>query len=169
MKKLNDPYLRFTKDITPRIGCTILDEVRLSPGPSLTRAFERIADEEDRRFNRNPATILCKGAALGIDEAGEVGHFWPGRGLKFIGYLEGNAEKELAVKTRGSVVLSIPDASEGNRGDRVYCAGPNTFTLSPTRGAAEIGRVRYWQAGRSTVAFRREGDERPLDLKIGSH
>jgi len=39
-KAHHDPYLRNTKDIIPRLGCTIVDEIGLSGGPSLSRARE---------------------------------------------------------------------------------------------------------------------------------
>lgn len=168
MKKVNvpdDPYIRLTKAVTPRAGFTALDEVRATGGPSLTRVYERVPDEKQSRFDRNPEKILCPGAALGRDAAGEVHHYR--QGLKFIGFLIANGESDLAVKVRGSIVLSIPGAFEVNRGDSVYCSGPNTFSLEPI--GAEIGKVRYYQDGRCAVAFRRQGDEKPLDLRIDIH
>ncbi len=164
-----DPYIQYTKDIKPRTGFSVLDEAKAT-GPSLPRIYEQIPDHEERRFNRNPETILCVGAAVGIDEAGEVHHFWADQGLRFLGFLVANSEKELVVKTRGAIILKIEGASEGGRGDKVFCSGPNTFTLRNI--GAEIGKVRHFQKNdpgdyridRGAVAFRSEGDETPLDL-----
>lgn len=160
-----DSYIRYAADVAPRMGFTVLDEVKATGGPSLVRTFEEIKDQKQSRFTRDPETILCPGAGLGVDPAGVVHHFWKGQGLKFIGFLVANGDKELAVKVRGSIILKIEGASEGSRGDSVFCSGPNEFHLEPI--GPEIGKVRFFQNGRCAVAFRREGDEKPLDLRVG--
>lgn len=162
--KQHDPYIRYAKDIKPRMGFSVLDEAKAMGGPSLLRVFEETTDQKESRFSRDAETILCQGAAVGADREGVVHHFWPREGLRFIGFLQGQGEKELAVKVRGSILLKIKGASEGSRGDSVYCSGPNTFTLEPI--GVEIGKIRFFQNGHCAVAFKRDGDRKPLNLRV---
>jgi hypothetical protein len=162
LEKIHDPYIRHTADIKPRAGFSHLQEYRATPGPSLVRRFEMVRDSEEKRFGRDQRTVLCKGAAVGIDAAGTVGHFR--KGLRWIGFLEGNSETEVAIRTRGVVILRIEGAGPADLGRSVFCGGPNTFGFSESLGPA-IGAVRFFQDGFTAVSFRREGDSRPLILE----
>jgi hypothetical protein len=166
MKKQTDPYLRNISEIEIPIGMTALDAAQRTPGPSLIRFYETVADKEQQDYPRLQNYILARGAAVGVDESGRCCHFWAGRELRFVGFLEGQAERRAVVKTRGSIVLHIAGVQDADRLKPVYCHGPNDFSLDKLPGAAEIGKIRYVQNGRAAVAFRREGDDRPLNLDV---
>ena len=169
-----DLYLRHTQDFKPRIGFTSLDESQATAGPSLNRTFERLPDPREEImhvFKRDPEEILCKGAACGLDAEGIARHFQ--LGLGFLGFVERNVERYsslitdgVCVKTRGAVNLKVEGATDEHRGKPVFCSGPNDFSLEKQRGAAEIGKIRYFQNGRASVAFRRFDDNRPLNLSL---
>jgi len=162
-KNFSEAYVINTRDIRPRPGCSALDEVQLSGRRSLLRTYEEIAESEEKTYQRNPLTILCQGAALSTDCLGYPCHF---EGGKFLGFLLGNSENHVTVKTRGSVVLQIPGASDDDRGRGVYVTGANDFSLSKSHGAVEIGKIRFFQNGRCAVAFKRTDDARPLNLSV---
>lgn len=163
----DDQYLRNVSEIKPPLGMTAYDFARVNPGPSLVRTYETVHGQEQGVFPKSREHLLCKGAAVGIDESGRCCHFWPELDLRFVGFLEqGCDETRAVVKTRGSVILKIEGATESDRGRAVYCLGPNSFTLAKVPGAAEIGKIRYVQGDRAAVAFRREGDDRPLNLDL---
>jgi hypothetical protein len=147
------------------LGLNPHEAARLQPGRSIPRTFELISDTEQQEFAKPVDLILAKGAAVGLDEINECRHFWPGRGMRFLGFLVGQNENRAAVRTRASVVLKIKGARAEDRGAPVYAEGPNSFSLHKSAGAAEIGLVRFVQDGQTTVAFKRADDLRPLDLK----
>jgi hypothetical protein len=165
--EFHDHFLIHSKDVTPRLGCTFLDEMKLRGGQSLARKWESVQDAQEQQFKRDPLAFLCQGAAMGLSEKENIAvHYWAGRNLKFIGFLIGQAETGAVIKTRGSVVLLVPGAIEGDRGRSVFCTAPNAFSLSRASGAAEIGQIRYVQNGHCAVAFKRADDEKPLDLSL---
>jgi len=160
----NDPFLTLIKDIKPRPGFSPLDEYRMSPRKSISRSYELVSFSEQIRWKSQEGVILCPGSAVGIDSDSCVCHFWPNLGLEFIGFLIASGDnREVAVKSRGSVILNLQEAQPGNS---VFCCGPDTFSLTKSPGSAEIGKVRFCQGNRAAVAFRRTGDERPLNLEI---
>lgn len=160
-----DPYVLFEKDIKPRPGFSVIDEARLIPRCSISRTYELMLDVAQVHRKRIPGVILCPGAACGINSDGHVTHFWPGQDLEFLGFLVAQGdERMVSVKTRGSLILKLPSAEPGNK---VYCQGPDIFSLTETPGSAEIGKIRYCRGDdRCAVAFKREGDSRPLDLDL---
>lgn len=162
----HDEYSVYAKDINPRPGLTPLDEFKLQGGKSILRAYEQVRDVEERLFPRDPLTILAQGAALGQDEHGTVTLYRPNRNQKFLGFLRANSENQVAVMVRGSVVLRIPGVSENHVGRCIYVHGPNKFSLTEGQGSALIGQIRYIQGNRCAVAFKREGDQRPLNLTV---
>lgn len=169
MKEQKDPYLRLASEIVCPLGMTPLDAASIQPArtPSLVRTYENINDREEKDFPRSGDEIMAKGAAVGLDKAGYCRHFWPDKDLNFIGFLEGQTGNRAIVKTRGSVVLKIEDATDKDCGRPVYCLGPNSFILSNLPGTALIGAIRFVQVeGRAHVAFRRYNDTRPLILDI---
>jgi len=161
-----DQYLRHVSEIDAPIGMTPHDAARHSPGPSLPRAFEEVRDREQCVYPKSEEYIFCRGAAIGVDEDGQAFHFSPELDHRFVGFLLADVGNRADVQTRGSVVLRIEGATDSDRGKAVYCAGVNSFTLCKGKGAAEIGKIRYVQDGKAAVAFRRQGDERPLNLDI---
>lgn len=170
-----DPYLTLVRDISPRCGFTALDEFKSSTSfrRTIPRTWEIVSFQEERRFQRDPETILCAGAALGVDRDGVIGHFWSvlaaDEALRqnFLGFLLATGETEIVVRTRGSILLSIPEVRESDCGQSVHVLEPNLFQLGKHGQAGEIGVVRYVERpGMAAVAFRRHGDLRPLDLPI---
>lgn len=162
-----DPFLRHSSNFKTSPGMTPLDVAHRSPGPSLARVFEVTKDKETLVRRRDPEEILCKGAAAGqTSESEAVHHFAPG--LKFKGFVEGCVDPDCVVlKSRGSVLLKVEGATYRDRGEPVFCHGPNSFTLVAEAGSAEVGRIRYLtESGQAAVCFRTHGDERPLDLDV---
>lgn len=160
----NDPFLTLIKDIKPRPGFSPLDEYRMSPRKSISRAYELTDFSEQIQRKSQEGFILCCGAAVGLNSDGRICHFWPNIGLKFAGFLIASGDNcEVSIKTRGSVILSLPGAHPG---DSVFCFGPDSFSLTETPGSALIGKVRFCQGDRAAVAFRRSNDTRPLNLDI---
>lgn len=163
-QKSSDPYLRHASDLKPPLGMSASDFARMTPGPSLARTFEMTRDEEQKDYPKSPKLILCRGAAIGLDESGTCTHMAPG--LKFLGFLESQNELRAGLRTRGSVLLTIPGATDKDRGKSICCDGPNSFSMGKKRGAAEIGKVRFVQNGKAAIAFRRYNDDRPLNLDV---
>jgi len=159
----NDPFLTLIKEIKPRPGFSPLDEYRMSPRKSITRSYELVNFSEQIRRKSLEGVILCAGAGCGLNSVNQVCHYWPGLNLDWLGFLIAIGDIEVAVKTRGSVILNLPEARSG---DSVFCSGPDSFSLTETPGSAQIGKVRFCQGNRAAVAFRRSGDERPLNLEI---
>jgi hypothetical protein len=160
--QIGDPYLIIANSIKPRVGFTIIDEAKTILRKTIGRYFETRPDQEERKYRRNPLIIPNVGAAAGIDESGLLMHFWAGYGLRFIGFIISIGDDLVAVRTRGSVFLTLPGAKPGQT---VFCLGSNCFSLTPAPGAVEIGRVRFVEGkSRAAVAFKSEGDSRPLDL-----
>lgn len=123
-----------------------------------------------RAFNRDPSFLLCQGAAVGICEDNVVRHIWPkyykNAGQSFLGFALLNFERDrIEVITRGSYVLSVQGAKPEGYGKSVYCIEPNTFTVDKDSGGLEIGKIRFVQGHRSTVAFKAYNDPDPLNLK----
>jgi hypothetical protein len=167
MKPFSDPFTRNVKDIKCPLGLSPFDAAKLQPGPSISRTYEQVRDEEQRDYPKQSDLILAAGCAVGLDDNGNAQHFYAGRIDHFIGFLSGQGEKRAAVKTRGSIVLEIKGVTTADRGKPVYCVGPNEFTLKKTAGAAEIGAVRYSQGNsRAAVAFRRYDSDKPLNLRL---
>ena len=162
----NDPYLRHISDVDVPIGMTPHDAAKRTGGPSLVRTFEQLRDREQRVYPKNQEYIFCKGASIGVDEDGQAFHFSQELDLRFVGFLLGDTGDRAEVLTRGSVILKIEGATDADRGAVVFCTGVNSFTLRKEKKAAEIGKIRYVQDGKAAVAFRRQGDERPLNLDI---
>lgn len=166
MKPFTDPFLRKAEDIKCPLGLTPFDAVRIQPGPGLARTFERVRDEEQRDYSKQSDLILSCGCAVGLDDDGNVQHYYAGRVGRFVGFLLAQTASRATVRTRGSIVLKVEGATADDRGAAVYCISPNEFTIKKVRGAAEIGVVRYEQGGRFAVAFRRYDSEKPLDLRL---
>ena len=167
MKKSNlkEDYLILVSESQTTPGANSFDVARAMPGKSLTRTFESIEDETQKDFPKYSDHILARGAICGLDESGNVTHFAPGQ--RFVGILEGQTEKRANVRVRGSVVVRVKGAtSEDDRGKCVYCSDFISFTLQKESGAAEVGRIRFFQEGRAAVAFKRIEDEKPLNLKV---
>lgn len=158
-----DNYLRKVSDIQPILGMTAFDAALRQPGPGINRIYEIVKGSKQQDFPKDKGEILCKGAAVGLDEAGTCRHFSPG--IKFLGFLEGQSESRAGVRIRGAVVLKIEDVMDESRGLPVFTTGPDNFSLKKAHGA-EIGKIRFVQDGRASVAFRRDGDETPLDLNV---
>ena len=164
---IGDPYILFERDIVLRPGESSVDAARRIPRPSIHRVYEILASEAEQiRRKRIPGIILCPGAAVGINKDNHIGHFWPGRGLDFLGFLVALGDnREAAVQVRGSVVIKLPGAKPHAK---VYCSGPDSFSLIPTPGSAEIGAIRFVQNDRASVFFKRAGDPRPLNLDVST-
>lgn len=162
--KNDDKYLRHIDDIKPIPGMTVFDSAMKKPGASCVRTFEVTEDSKQQDFQKDKEEILAKGCACGLDTAGICRHFEPG--LRFLGFLEGQTEDRAGVKVRGAIVLTIEGTSAESRGLPVFTSGPDQFSLKESRGAAEIGKIKYWQNGRVSVAFRRDGDPKPLNLSL---
>jgi hypothetical protein len=163
-----DIYLRHVDEIFCPLGLTPHDAAAIQPGPSIPRTFETVSDAEQKVYPKSNTSILAKGLPVGLDDAGECHHFYPGKGLRFCGFLTGQTAQQAAVKTRGSIVLRIDGVTDtdNDRGKEVYCGGPNIFSLTQQKGGALIGQVRYVQNGRAAVAFRGVDDKRPPNLII---
>lgn len=164
---VEDIYARDEEALKKQLqpGETTLDVARRIPARSIHRVYEVLSDEvEQAHRKRVPGVILCPGAACGINTDGNVAHFWPGRDLDFFGFLIAQGDdRKCAIQVRGAIVIILPD---GKPGAKVYCSGPNTFSLSETPGAALIGAVRYVQGDKCSVFFKRAGDQRPLNMKV---
>jgi hypothetical protein len=156
--------LRHVSEIEVPLGLTPHDAACLSPGPSLVRTFEFVADSEQKDYPKSGEYILCKGAAVGLDESGQCCHYAPG--LNFVGFLLGQTENRACVKTRDSIVLKIEGVSDEDQRQPVFCSGPNEFTLDRQQGAVEIGKIRFVENGLAIIAFRRFNDDRPLNLDV---
>ena len=161
-----DQYLRHIADVKSIPGMTAFDAAMRQPGPSIPRTYEILKGSEQTNFPKPQEVIMAQGAACGVDSGGMLRHFWPGQGLKWAGFLVAQTHDTGSVKTRGSIVLKVETATDENRRRPVYCYGPNEFSIENKPGSVEIGKIRFTQDGRSNVAFRREGDQRPLNLKI---
>lgn len=160
-----DSHIRHTRDFTPPIGMSALDQAKRSPGVCLTRVYEMVKDRSQTTLRKDPDEILASGAAVGIDDEEICRHLQ--EGMAFKGFCLGQTEDRAVVQTRGSVILSIPGVTEGDRGKPVYATGPNSFSLRSSDGAVEIGAVRHVEEnGRAAVAFRATGDSKPLDLDV---
>lgn len=167
LQAFQDPFLRRTDSIRPRPGCTVFDEIKLQPGPTIPRTFEHVADQKQQQLPKCQDEILTPGAAVGLDEKNVIKHFYKDRNLRFVGFLAGQTELIASVKVRGSILLRLEGVKPEDRGKPVYCSGPNEFSLTPGNGAAEVGVVRYQERDNfAAVSFRRFDDERPLNLKL---
>lgn len=168
MKGFNDEFLRLTDGITHTPNCIPpFDFVQSQPRPSLIRVHEYIPDRKQTDLPKYTNMVLCQGAPCGLDQDNRVVHFYANRGLKFCGFLEGQTIDRAAIWVRGSVVLDIPGADDSkHRGCAVYCTSPTEFSLSAKRGAAEIGKIRFVQNGRSHVFFKQEDDKAPCYLVV---
>ena len=163
MKSTNfcDPYIRYIKDIPkPPPGLSIIDFSRVRPGPSIPRAREAGLMDENRTYPRDMAELLCRGAAVGLDESGICRHIWPDFApQRFLGIALANLDdNQILVMTRGAVFLTIPGILPADCGKPVYALSPNTFTLKKQKALAEIGIVRFIQpdaSNRASVAFKR--------------
>ena len=111
---------------------------------------------------------MATGAAIAIDQDNKVVHYWPGRDLRFAGFLVAQTKDRCQIQTRGSAFLKLEGVQPEDRGQRVYCNGPNSFSLKPSSITdAEIGKVRFMErVNYAAVAFKREDDSRPLNLKV---
>jgi hypothetical protein len=163
-----DPFLRTTDGILHTPNCVHpFDFVQGKPGPSLIRTYEYIPDRKQIDLPKYKNQVLCKGSAVGLDQDDKIVHFFSGRGLRFAGFLEGQTIDRAALWARGSVVLDIEGADDKkHRGAKVYCSGPNEFSLDHKRGSAEIGKIRFVQDGRSHVFFKQEDDKEPCYLIV---
>lgn len=166
MKGFNDEYLQTTEGVRPPNCIHPFDFLKRQPKKSLNRTYEMIEDRKQTHLPKYPTHVLTQGSAVGLNCDQKVCHFYPDQDLIFLGFLEGQSEDQAAVWVRGSVSLYVEGADEGSRGQKVYCSGPDSFSLRKSRGSAEIGIVRFSQNGRCNVFFRREGDPIPCDLHI---
>jgi hypothetical protein len=132
---------------------------------SFPRDFLIMSDKEEKRFPKDFSEKYLAGAAIGLDEKGIAHHFAPG--LKFVGFLIGCDDKHAVVRSRGVVMLRIEDADDDHRKRPVYVQGPNEFSLDETKGSCEMGRLYFVEKYRSSVAFRRFDDPKPLNLELG--
>lgn len=169
MKGFSDPYLRTTDEIKLRVlGLSLFDNLMREGGAEFPRMLS-CAGYESEHFKKYENQRLAKGAAVGIDENFKLAHFWLGRGLKFVGFLGDQSAEEAGVRTRGTITLHIPGVKADDRGKKVYCLGPNEFSLSHKTGAAEIGKIVYVDEDLNESAHvfhKRFDDERPEDLTI---
>lgn len=166
LREIGDPYNLFVADVSSiPLGLDAFEASRGMPRKSINRSFEMVADQEEKKYRRSPLIIPAIGAAAGIGTDGLLVHYWAGWGLKFAGFVIAcGGNNIVAVKTRGSVMLRLPGAKLGQS---VFGLGSNVFSLSQTPGAAEIGKVRFVEgSSRCAVAFRSEGDQRPLHLEL---
>jgi hypothetical protein len=165
-KDFVDPFLRTTDGIEAKNGLSAFDVLTRTPGVIIGRSYELVSDSEQKNLPKYETHFLATGAAVAIDEQEKVVNFWPGRG-RFAGFLVGQSRDRATVQTRGSVFLRIAGVQEKDRGRKVYCNSPNSFSLEPlSLNDAEIGIVRFWESENYVaVAFKSENDTRPLDLK----
>lgn len=167
MSAFNDPFIRIAADIKCPMGMTPHDAAKLQPGKSIARTFEQVDDTEQREYPTSSEMILAQGAAVGLDDDGIAVHFFPGRTNRFIGFLIGSNEARATVKSRGSIVLKIENATLKDIGKPIFCSGPNSFSLHKSAGAAEIGAIRHVEGnGLSSITFRPTGDKKPLNLNV---
>lgn len=167
-KDFIDKYLRTTDGVTARAGLTAFDELQRTPGPLIGRVFEGVNDVEQKVLAKHLSHVMAAGAAVGLDETHKVVHYYPGRGIKFVGFLTAQTIDRATFKARGSAILKLEGVTDQDKGQRVYCAGPNEFSLKPqSSNDAEIGNVRFKErANFAAVAFKGEDDKRPLYLKL---
>lgn len=160
-----DPYITYERDVKVPLGLSVEQAVRQIPRINISRTYESINDTEQVDRKRLKDEILCPGAACGISADGLVRHFFPDRDLSWLGFLIALGDNGVVcVRTRGSVILHLPGAV---RGQRVFCSGPDKFSLIETKGSVEIGLVRHIsEAVKAAVAFKRAGDSRPLNLDV---
>lgn len=163
----NDPFVRPASEIPCRLGETPHDASKRMPGKSITRTFEHISDSEQKDYPTSAEFILAQGCACGLDDLGNAVHFWPGRSSKFVGFILGTTTNRVAVRSRGSIVLKLDGATLADTGKPVFCSGPNSFSLTKSPGAAEIGRIRFIAGeGLASISFKRYDSEKPLNLKV---
>jgi hypothetical protein len=163
----HDPFLRNARDIVCPTGLGPFDAAKITPGYGIMRTFEGIRDKEQRDYPKQSDLILAAGCAVGLDDGGNCQHFYAGRVKHFIGFLVGQTKNRAVVNTCGSVILKLDGVTSADMGKPVYCAGPNTFSLTRSHGAAEMGAIRFVESnGCAAVAFRRYDSDKPLCLKI---
>jgi len=163
-----DKYLRKTDGIKARPGFNSFDELKTQPSPSLLRSFEAVKDQEEKDFPKYENHFMAQGAAIGLDQAGKIVHYYAGRGIRFAGFLIHQTLNKAVIKSRGSAFLKLEGVSPEDRGQRVFCSAPNQFSLKPSSNDdAEIGKIRFMErANFAAVAFKGENDSRPLNLKV---
>ena len=135
-----------------------------APVREVPRTYEMVSDQQQREFPKASGATVLKGQAVALDQDGHVVPFAPGG--RFLGFCTGQTATKCAVQVRGSIVLLLRGVTEDHAGTPVFCDGPNSFSIEKRRGSAEVGKVRYSQNERCAVAFRREGDEKPLNLRV---
>lgn len=170
MKGFTDPFLRTTDGLerSPVIGLSPFDYLMQKGGPEFPRMMS-VGGYENDHFKKYPNQRLAKGSAVSLDENHKLVHFWPGRGLRFVGFLNAQNADEGGVRVRGVVELPIEGVTEKHRGEKVFCSGPDLFHLDNRSGAACIGRVahvREDKPGWANVFHKRFDDERPIDLTL---
>lgn len=169
LKTIHDPYLRYVRDYNPTPGFTAFDYAKRQPTKNCFIRTYEIDGVEWSSFSKSPEVVLAQGAACGIDKNGVCQHFWLNRGLKFVGFLGGQTETEARVMTLGVIELRFGsiDYSKIEKGAPVFCLAPNEFSLCGRDGAPIIGVVTIVRVQENCVkvAFRKEGDMRPLGIK----
>lgn len=164
-----DPYIRLVKDIpAPPLGMSIIQFSKVRPGPSIPRDRETGLKEENRGYPRDKGELLCRGAAVGLDENGVCRHIWPHFvPQRFLGFAIANLENDqILVTTLGAFQLRIPGIKPADHRKPVYASGPNTFTLEKQKAVVKIGIVRFVQpdvSDRASVAFKRHDSEEKLE------
>ncbi len=168
-----DEFLRYMKNIPVIRGLSTEDAATKVPFRMLIRTKEIIEKEPFgyKKLPRDPETLLCAGAACGIDHDGIVRHCYPNiYDLKgFIGFVETNlGNGKVSVWVRGAVILKIGGITSADVGKTVFCTGPNDFTLNGTTGGFAVGEVKFVQPDRehqACVEFKSYDDQKPLNLK----
>ena len=168
-----DKFLRHKKDIPIIPGLSLEDAASRVPFTRMTRTKEIVEREpfNYKKLQRDPESLLCSGAAVGIDHAGVVRHCYINLyDLKgFLGFVEQNLDYgKVHVWVRGAVILKIEGVTDAHVARTVYCTGPNDFTLDGTSGGLAIGEVKFVQPDRGNqvcVEFRAYDDPKPLNLK----
>lgn len=169
MKGFSDPYLRTTDEIKLRvIGYSLFDNLMREGGPEFPRMMS-CGDYEQANFKKYENQRLAKGAAVALDENHKLVHFWPGRGLKFLGFVGGQSAEDAGVRTRGRIDLYVEGVIEKHLGAKVYCSGPDDFHLNNRSGSACIGKIVYVYEHKPSWALvyhKSWDDPRPEDLHV---
>ena len=175
-----DPLTTLTRTITPRRGLSVVDEFNSRPRPSCVHPRDSNGPYQNRSLPRDPAELLCPGAAVGLDGGGVVRHIRLYNALKgFVGFVVINLDGDkVFVWPRGIVVLRIPGLKPGMEGSSVYAVGPNDFTLEKSSILSlawqgfEIGKLAYIQPDMidtAAVAFKSFDDRESLDGMLNLH
>ena len=149
-------------------GLTALTNLKLN---QVHHCYGRLKLSKIKRkkiFPKYENHFMAQGAAIGLDQAGKIVHYYAGRGIRFAGFLIHQTLNKAVIKSRGSAFLKLEGVSPEDRGQRVFCSAPNQFSLKPSSNDdAEIGKIRFMErANFAAVAFKGENDSRPLNLKV---